>query len=544
MPATLVRVLARLLPRGHRRWSSRAVNALLLTAGLIAWAPAVTAAGSPIASAHVKGTPFHPTTGQVPRSSTLIADLMRPAQLTVRVLDAAGNRVRTLERGVTHQPGRLRFTWNGRTASGAEVVNGGYRFSLDALEAGTSFHSELSTTKASFAIYPANPGAIVVAIDAGHGSPDSGAYYGHKRESDFNLDISQRIQAMLAGARVGVVLVRPVDRWLNVPEIDRNGDGRVDRTDDLQARLDLVNPLRADLMTIVMNNAYGCHCAHGTETFTHPSRTWTPEALELGRLMQEEHIRLLQRYRGIGGFVPTDRGARTSDRYDETRPYAPGQTPRPSSMVTVLVESMFMDQAPELTLLSRPDVRQTIAEAYYNAIARYLNARDYGLRYDVVSAPTDVAPRAPMSIEVKLTNRGRLTARGWKLRLGAVRPPAPVGGEQQPDVPYDGSGALGKQLTRVAVPTLAPGASATVRFHVPAPAGGGPWILKADVALPNDTFISARGVSMLQMPLTVSGSGAAAWVPVRLPAGAAAPAPASTGFGIANEPLFCPVADW
>ncbi len=510
------------------------------------WTPAIASADSPVASVHVNGTPFHPTTGAVQRSTRLVVDLARAAELTVRVRDLFGAHVRTLAKAVALEPGRHRFEWDGRTKSGVEVVNGGYRFDLEAREGSELFTSTLRTTKASFAVYSANPQSIVVVMDPGHGAPDPGAYYSGFREADFNLDISKRVEAMLRGARVGVVMVRDVDQGLNRPPLDRNGDAMIDRSDDLQARLDLVNPLRPDLMAIVMSNAYGCHCSKGTETYTNARRTWTPEALDFAELMQQEHMRLLEQYRSAS-YTPIDRGARTSDRFFEIRPYS-STVPRPSTMVTVLVESMFMDQPNELALLAQPRVRQSLAEAYYNAIARYLDSREFGLRYDVVSAPASIGAGQRMRIEIEVTNRGQATAEGWVLRLGYGPPPQPVNGGYVPEVPYDGSGKHGTQLKRVQIPTLGRGESAILVFETAAPAEAGKWILNADAVLPNLTYISNRGVSMLQMPIDVEATEA--------PQASVEPVPAEseprvefrtdpriTRQDLLPEPMFCPIYD-
>jgi N-acetylmuramoyl-L-alanine amidase len=484
----------------HRRSAIAPIIVLLM---LLA-APASTSADSPVASLKVTGTPFHPTTGSVQRATRLVVELVRAAELTVRVRDHAGTVVRTLAKEVPHETGRYRFEWDGRTRLGVELVNGGYLFELEAGE-GTEVHrSELPTTKASYAIYPANPGAIVVAIDPGHGAPDPGAYYSGYKEATFNLDISKQVQAMLRGARVEVVMVRDADLSVNVPRLDRTDDGRIDRGDELQARLDLVNARRPDLMAIVMNNAYGCHCGHGTETYTNSSRTWTPEALDLAELIQQEHMRLLEQYRSAS-WAPFDRGARIHDGFFQMRPYS-SSVPRPSTMPTILVESLFMDQPNELAVLARPSVRRSLAEAYYNAIARYLNARRHGLRYEVVSAPAAVGAGQPMHVEIRVTNRGQATAEGQKLRLGYLRPPKPVNGGSMPEMPHDGSGQHGTQLARVPIPPLGRGQSAVVAFDVVAPADTGQWILNADAVLPNVTYISNHGVPMLQHPLTVDAT--------------------------------------
>ena len=96
-------------------------------------------------------------------------------------------------------------------------------------------------TKAPGVPYPRLPGAIVVAINPGHGGSDPGAIRYGTRESDVNLDIALRVRRMLQGAGITVVMTRVTDVDVNRPAIDRNGDGRVDHTDELIARNDVAN---------------------------------------------------------------------------------------------------------------------------------------------------------------------------------------------------------------------------------------------------------------------------------------------------------------
>lgn len=535
------------MPAVRHRPSILATAMLLVAAG---WSPAVATAESPVAVVRVAGTPFHPTTGAVARTTQVVLSVSRTAPVTVGIRDAFGRHVTTIAKGVTLEPGRHRFTWDGRTSDGVESPNGGYRFDIATRDGTELVRTQALTTKATFAVYRPRPSAIVVAIDAGHGAPDPGAYYGGFREADFNLDIAKRTEAMLSGANVKAVLVRKGNGSIADPSVDRNADGDLSRADELQARLDVVNAARPDAMAIVMNNAYGCHCAHGTETFTHPERPWTPEALDFAELMQQEHMRLLARH-ATSSWSPHDRGARTSYRFYQTKPYSADYVPRPSTAPTILVESLFMDQPNELAMLKRADVRQTIAEAYYNAIARFLASRRYGLRYEVVSAPASVKAGQRMKVEIGVTNRGQATAQGWQLRLGYVRPPKPANGGYVPEVPYNGSGSHGTQMRRVDIPTLAPGASAVVAFDVVSPTETGQWILNADGVLPDLTWISSRGVSMLQHPLLVEDTE----LPPVEPPPASGPTDAETRELIrtdprvkprdrsADEPLFCPIYD-
>ena len=486
-----------LAPRSHRAARLRVVLTALLFAAAIAPAQAV-GAGPTIASVAVAPSPFSPNGDGVREATRFSVVLARSARLTVEVTDLRGRLVRTLLLRASRGAGTHSFRWTGRDANGRLVPNAAYRFRATAVNGlGTAVVRAL-VTKADHVVYAPRPGAIVVALNPGHGSPDPGAYYGGYEESDLNLDIAFRLRAMLQGAGVKVVMTRTTDRAVNVPASDWTGNGEITRADEFAARLDIANVARADMLVTLMNNAYGCHCVHGTETFTNPDRTWYPAGRRLASLIQREHITELSAYRS-SSWSPVDRGVRLYDYY-VMRPYDRVRVPRPALMPSVLTESLFMDYAPELRLLARARVRQTIAEAYYDGIARYLNGRAYGMGYTRLAAPTTATTGTTVRYELALTNRGMATSSGWKLRLAYV-PARPM---------YDGSGAPGTTLRTVAIPNgLAPGATTRLRVDVPAPPYAGSWLVKADVVLASGARLSDQGVVSLQLPLTTTGGTAA-----------------------------------
>ena len=108
--------------------------------------------------------------------------------------------------------------------------------------------TDFPVTMARSAIFPANPGAITVAIDAGHGGGDPGAVRPGLYEKTANLDIALRLRAMLVGAGVNVVMTRTTDRKVNTAQVDWTGDGKVDYRDELAARIEVANAARADCL--------------------------------------------------------------------------------------------------------------------------------------------------------------------------------------------------------------------------------------------------------------------------------------------------------
>jgi hypothetical protein len=130
--------------------------------------------------------------------------------------------------------------------------------------------------------------------------------------------------------------------------------------------------------------------------------------------------------------------------------------------------------------------------AYYNAVAEYLAGRPDAAGYRG-SLSTELArPGEAMSASVKVTARGMSSAAGWTLDLHAV--PAAV--------LYDGSGSRGEPLGSMPLPDLAPGTSVRMEIGFQAPSAAGTWIIKADVRLPDGSYLSDRGSPALQLPLT------------------------------------------
>ena len=130
------------------------------------------------------------------------------------------------------------------------------------------------------AVYPPNPGAIVVAIDAGHGGcldwgvPDPSERGVELAEKTLTLGIAQRLRDLLVADGIGVLMIRDADVALagdNEPAFgcdgpdwrDVDGDGRagfeetgrIRTRDELQARIDLANLARADVLISIHINS-------------------------------------------------------------------------------------------------------------------------------------------------------------------------------------------------------------------------------------------------------------------------------------------------
>jgi N-acetylmuramoyl-L-alanine amidase len=441
---------------------------------------AVAAAPASGASLTIDGSPFDPN-GDGKREQVRIAiDVAGPARVDVRIYDFDWRYVKTIARDAAVE-GHREWTWKGRDGQGRKVGYGPYRVKATITTADRTVKRTRWLTRARRVPYPVRPDAIVVAIDPGHGGPVAGAVWRGLREDDVNLDISLRLEAMLKGAGIGVVMTRRTDRNVSPVGKDLNGDGRYTRLDELLARNDIANEARADIHLAVHNNASTCHCVRGTEMYTHDGRTWSPEGKALAKYLLDAHLWHLDRQ---PGYTPRNRGVKYYD-FKALKPYRPVYMPRPSLQPTVLGESLFIDRSGENRILGRRSGRAAVAAAYFDGIARYLAWRPYGLRYEVLDAPRKVKAGANASVKVRLTNRGQRKSSGWSL-TARVAPKV---------FRYDGRPKNGDFVAEVPIPDgLTPGQSIDVTLPgIAMPGKAGAWLVKLDVKVPGSRMWK-RGV--------------------------------------------------
>lgn len=449
-----------------------------VTAGVAATAAPVSAGGP---SLRILGSPFDPDGDGRRESVRITLTAPSPARVWLRIEDFDGRRLRRLAAGA-RLDGSRSWTWNGRTGAGARVAYGPYRVKATITSGGATWKRSAWITRGRRVPYAKRPGAVTVAIDPGHGGPAAGAVWRGWPEDRINLDIGRRLEAMLEGAGIKVVMTRRSDRNVSPVGKDLNGDGRYSRLDELIARNDVANEARADVHLALHNNASTCHCQRGTEMYTHFRRTWTPEGRTLARALLKAHLWHLER---VPGFRPRSRGIKTHD-FKALKPYHRVRMPRPSLQPSVLGESLFLDWPSEYRLLTTRSGRQAVAAAYFDGVAHYLAQRPYGLRYEVLEAPRSTAAGATASVRLRVTNTGHRTSAGWTLVARVVR-----------RVPrYDGRPRHGQIVRRLAIPDgLAPGRSTMVTLAgIPMRARPGQWLLKLDVNLPGDDSLSRHGV--------------------------------------------------
>jgi N-acetylmuramoyl-L-alanine amidase len=368
-------------------------------------------------------------------------------------------------------------------------------------------------------VYEPNPGSLVVAIDPGHGGClDWGVPDPRQRGVDFaektmTLAIGRDLRDLLEAQGVHVVMTRTSDEALSgddYPDLgcngpawrDVNGDGesgfhpedvegKVRTRDELQARLDLANVARADVLISIHINSLTQDGVvleiAATETFYTDETPWGLSATEgLARLIQQEVVAAIGE---VADYPREDRGIAAHNLYmvappllepTADRPDPRKQPTRGALMPSVLTEIGSITLAAEHDLLASPTGQATAAEGLYRALAAYFGRREQSVRYAVPSVEPPVGSAAqpidgdgppfwiadlPADVEeaglaVVLTNTG---TQPWEDGLGLL-----VGwsATDQPflRVPPDTLEALPVQ-----VPALAPGESVQLRLPIDPP---------------------------------------------------------------------------
>ncbi len=235
--------------------------------------------------------------------------------------------------------------------------------------------------KAAMAITDAQPAAPrrVIAIDPGHGGYESGSVYQsggvvQLLEKNVNLAIALFLADELRDVGYEPVLTRSTDSQVNVPAADRNGDGRVDNDDDLQARVDIANEAGASLLISIHNNGSTNPRTRGTSTWFADSHPQGARGRVFGQLVQAE---LLAGLRDAGYADPIDQGA--NDDTPLQKPYGHlflvgPQTPRVarvSAMPGIVGESLYVSSDVESQLLASEPIQRAIAAAYRRGVEAY-----------------------------------------------------------------------------------------------------------------------------------------------------------------------------
>ena len=361
-------------------------------------------------------------------------------------------------------------------------------------------------------VYAPNPGAIVVAIEAGHGGcldwgvPDPRERGREYSEKAITMAIARALADLLAADGVRPVLIREGDEALagdrypalgcdGEPFRDVNGDGlagfgpdlpEATRTrDELQARLDRANLVRADVLVSIhvdsITDAAGTLLPVArTETFYTDETPWGVSASEpLAASVQASVVAAID---VVAGYERQDRGINAHNLYIvappllEPTPERPDRLRQPTRgalMPAILVEVGTITLPEEHELLLGEEGASAAARGIFGGLAAWFAERDLAGRIAVDGAevgrlpealpgdgpPYRAEPVAGGPLRLRVTNTGtRAWEPGARLVVGSVAS----------DVPYHYG--LPEEVTPVgpALPALAPGEAAVVAVDPPA----------------------------------------------------------------------------
>jgi N-acetylmuramoyl-L-alanine amidase len=386
-------------------------------------------------------------------------------------------------------------------------------------------------------VYAPNPGALVVAIDPGHGGcldwgvPDPRARGVEFSEKTMTLAIGRELRDLLETQGVTVVMTRDDDVALagddypplgchGPPWRDVNGDGEsgfdpegaVRTRDELQARLDLANVVRADVLVSIHINSLTedgvVFEIAATETFYTDETDWGVQVTgPLAQLIQDQVVRSMDQ---AARYDRQDRGIQAHNLFivappllkpTPDRPDPRKQPTRGALMPSILTEVGSITLRAEQNLLSSARGQRAAAEGIFAALAAHFSQRPLAASYQLPdleagpgAMPTPVSGGGPPfwvpeadadEVLVRLVNTG---TQPWPAGMQLV------GGWQASNQPYLRIPPTSLEpLLADPMPALAPGEA--VELLVPLPPGDG----------------SARGVAWITVtggdgPLTELGS--------------------------------------
>jgi N-acetylmuramoyl-L-alanine amidase len=241
--------------------------------------------------------------------------------------------------------------------------------------------------------------APIVCLDPGHGGPDRGftGFFDNgipsMEEATLVLEQAWDLQARLEHRGYTVVLTRETDAAVNVDGRDVNGDGRTAAhdppgstrnkdIDELQARINKCNDANADLLVSMHVNGYSNGNPRGPETWFTRERQFGDLNAEFATLAYAH----LKEQLGLIGYVEPDveRGVLPDttanvqlDRalfqhFIVTGPAVPGVIV-PSKMPGAIVETLFVSNDVDATVLGSQEGHDAIVTAYENAIVEYFD---------------------------------------------------------------------------------------------------------------------------------------------------------------------------
>lgn len=191
--------------------------------------------------------------------------------------------------------------------------------------------------------FPADDGRIRIIVDAGHGGCDVGTtgVSTGRLEKEVNLEIAEKLQAVLEGKGYGVIMTRETDDMI-APT----------KEEDMHKRESIIMDSHADLFVSIHQNFFDKDPAvRGPQVFY---RNTAAKGYVLAQYVQEE----LDGQLGISD--PRDVNA------------GDYQLLRPGDQASIIVECGFFSNPKEEQKLQEDDYQQAIAQAVGAGIERYL----------------------------------------------------------------------------------------------------------------------------------------------------------------------------
>ncbi|NWJ46040.1 MAG: N-acetylmuramoyl-L-alanine amidase [Chloroflexi bacterium] len=221
---------------------------------------------------------------------------------------------------------------------------------------------------------------FTVALDPGHGGNDWGAGHFDSNdqpdllEKDLTLQLSMATATLLRQSGFKVVLTRSGDTLANNPPQDLNGDDEINELDDLQARLNLANNSKADLLlSLHINSSTPGDGAGGFETWYCADRSFEDRNKLFAQLIQQESVASMSSL----GYEAQDRRVADDLEIDwngnHLFMFGPPTPTRKiaTAMPGALTEALFITNDTEANLLRDNKTIKALAEGYTRAIQQY-----------------------------------------------------------------------------------------------------------------------------------------------------------------------------
>ncbi len=215
-----------------------------------------------------------------------------------------------------------------------------------------------------------------IAIDPGHGGPNyTGAAAQDSDgnwwvEKDLNLDVAQRVQALLTQAGYNVVMLRTSDATLtNFDPNDYWGSVK----QEAQARVDVANVSQADALVAIHFNGWTDASQAGTEAYCDPDRSFAANSCQLASLIEQTLVNDIR----ADGYDVNDRGLKNDSDVNgptsDPHSWDLGMNAdfRPSLMPGTIVETLFLSNPDDLAYIRKTEALDVIAGAYAKGIESY-----------------------------------------------------------------------------------------------------------------------------------------------------------------------------